>query len=98
MRVRSEEKVEWRRIRLALGLSQKQLGEVLLMEQGPVSLLESGKRCPDRRTVHLLRTYLAIPLSQALLARYGVPHPWPEDIKPPEPPPIPPIFAPLGVA
>ncbi len=78
---------DWRAVRYALGLTQREMAEVLDISRRAVQWVEQKPhRCPRRVTVQSLRVALYHPEAQRRLAAAGFPNPF-GDTPDPAPPP-----------
>ncbi|MCL5026713.1 MAG: helix-turn-helix domain-containing protein, partial [Chloroflexi bacterium] len=72
--------LDWRGLRLALGLTHEQMAELLCVHWTTIYRLESGKCMrPPRASATLLRAWLRDPELRQRLAAAAFPHPFPED-------------------
>ena len=73
--------VDWRGLRRALGLTHRQMSEVLCIHERNVYQLEAGTyAAPSRASMMLLRAWLQHPEFRQRLQATGYPHPFPEDL------------------
>lgn len=72
--------VDWRAIRLALGLRQRELAQLLYVSPPFVSQLESGTAKPSKQTLAILRSWLLTPEYRKRLADAGMAYPFPDDL------------------
>ena len=72
----------WRELRKALDLTQRQMAIMLSCDETTIQRAESltDHHCPRPGTVKLLRIYLQDPELKARLRIAGYPHPFPEDL------------------
>ena len=74
------ESLDWRGLRLALGLRQSEMAELLYLTQPFISQLELGTARPSRQTIVILRAWLTMPEYRERLAAANFPHPFPDDV------------------
>lgn len=74
---------DWRGLRRALGLTQREMAGILAVTLGTYSSWERGKakRAARQQTINQLRVALMDPQVQELLGKAGYPHPFPGDLK-----------------
>lgn len=72
--------VDWRRVRLALGMRQTDMADVLGLSRESVSRAERGRQTPGRRALIRLNHYLSLPGARTRLRRAGVRHPFANEI------------------
>ncbi len=78
---RRQESLDWRGLRLALGLTQQQMCELLCVDRKTLYRLEVGRlAAPLRASRTLLRAWLRDPELRRRLEAAGFPHPFPEDL------------------
>ena len=77
---RQENVLDWRGIRLALGLRQQELAQLLYVSRQVVSAYERGRCQPSGQTVMILRSWLATPVYRRRLQVAGMAHPFPGDV------------------
>ena len=65
--------IDWRALRLALGLSQTQWGERIGLHRRQIVTLENDHRCPHPAVVMLARAWMYDPSVRARLRRAGYP-------------------------
>lgn len=73
---------DWRRFRVALGLTQRDLAELLCISTRHVRRLETiPHHCPSAASVMLLRAWLRHPEYRRRLEVADYAHPFPEDLE-----------------
>ena len=79
--MRSERNLDWRGLRLALGLTHEQMGTLLRVSERQIYYLEAGG-CQgiSGAAEILLRTWLQHPEAIRRLKQAGFPHPFPDDL------------------
>lgn len=74
------ERLDWRGLRLALGLRQTEMANLLYLDQSFISRLELGTTRPSRQTIAILRAWLTMPEYRGRLAAANFVNPFPDDV------------------
>jgi Helix-turn-helix domain len=72
--------VDWRGVRLAVGLTQREFGTLLSLSAREVRRLEHGEHSPRPPVVARLVAFLALRGPRARLRRLGIAHPFAADV------------------
>lgn len=72
---------DWLGLREALGLTQREMADLICVSRRTVQVLETDPRArPHRATMVILRARLADRRLAARLRSAAYPHPWPQDV------------------
>ena len=77
---RQEAALDWRGLRLALGLRQSELANLLYLTHQSLSAIERGEAYPSRQTIAILRAWLTVPEYRGRLVAANFANPFPDDV------------------
>lgn len=72
--------IDWRGLRNAMGLTQRELADLLCVSRQEIANIEGGRRYPAASSLMLLRVWLTHPTYRERLAEADYPTPFPEDL------------------